>query len=143
MRRATLVRLGSYVVLMGVGTLLDVLAVTALLADGVWTAAAVSVGFGLNVSSGYILGRFVVFRSPRVPPGTSMLRYGALVVLNVLVAVGGVSTAVALGVPYLVGRLISSGALVPTNYVVMHHWVFGTAAPANPTKHPREGSPAP
>jgi putative flippase GtrA len=50
-----------------------------------------------------------------------------LVVLNVLVAIPGVTVVVAAGMPYILARVLSSGLLVPTNYLVMRHWVFPAA----------------
>ena len=43
------------------------------------------------------------------------------------VGVFAVTALVAHGLPYLAARVLSSGVLVPTNYVVMRTWVFAEA----------------
>lgn len=125
MRRVTLIQLVSYALVMAVGTGLDVTCATLLLrVDELPVLVAVGAGFLANVVSGYVLGRWLVFRSAQHAARKSVPRYAVVVGLNVMVAVGGVSLLVSAGVPYLVARLASTAVLVPTNYVVMRQWVF-------------------
>jgi putative flippase GtrA len=128
MRRWNLDQLVAYAGVMGVGTTLDVLFTTLLRhTPGVPLLLAVGTGFLTNVSSGYFFSKRFVFLNTRTHPSVSRRRYALLVALNVAIAIVGVAHLVSLGLPYLAGRLLASAILIPTNYLVMRHWVFQAA----------------
>jgi putative flippase GtrA len=88
---------------------------------------AVLLGFAGNVTSGYVLSRHFVFLRATARHASATWRFAVLVGVNVAIGVLVVTVMVSQGVPYLLARVISSGVLVPTNYVVMRSWVFAEA----------------
>ena len=126
MRRWNLRQFAAYVVVILTCTGLDVGCVV-VLRHVLPLLFAVGTGFVANVLTGYVLSRRLVFlRATKRHAGASW-RFGVLVGINVAVGVFMVTFLVAQGLPYLVARVLSSGLLVPTNYIVMRSWVFAEA----------------
>jgi putative flippase GtrA len=123
MRRWNPVQLATYLLVILISTGLDVGCVL-LLRQLLPLLVAVLSGFLANVLSGYLLSRRFVFLRATARHASASWRFGVLVGLNVAVGVFAVTFLVAHGLPYIAVRLLSSGLLVPTNYLVMRSWVF-------------------
>jgi putative flippase GtrA len=119
-------KLAAYVLVIGMSTGLDV-ALVLITRRLLPLLVAVLLGFVGNVTSGYLLSRRFVFLRATARHVSATWRFAVLVGLNVGVGVLAVTALVSEGVPYLLARVISSGVLVPTNYVVMRTWVFAEA----------------
>ena len=128
MRFGTVRRLLLYGVTMAVGTALDVACQTTVRdIPGVPLVVAVMAGFSANLTSGYLMSRYIVFQARQTDLVRSSVRYALLVGLNVFLGIVGVTALVAEGWPYVGARLAASVVLVPTNYVVLRTWVFSAA----------------
>ena len=126
MRRWNLAQFAAYVAVILTCTGLDVGCVL-VLRQVLPLLLAVATGFVANVVTGYVLSRRFVFLRATAPHASASWRFGVLVGINVAVGVFAVTFLVAHGLPYLAARVLSSGVLVPTNYVVMRTWVFAEA----------------
>ncbi len=128
LRNHEIKRILLFVGVNGVGTALDVTSVFLLMHAYVMPLAAdVLVGWSLSQTCGYLLNRRFVFQDGDSSPTKSLVRYGALVALNLLVGVGMVSILVDHGWNYLLTRVLSSIILVFSNFFIARHWVFRVA----------------
>lgn len=117
-----LLRFGAVAAL---GTVSDVAVMAALRYVGLPVIVAVAAGWSASLVVGFILNGQWVFSSGDVrgDPGAAV-RYAALSAVNALVAIVGVSWAVAAGLPYVAVRLGASVALLTLNFFVCRTWVF-------------------
>jgi putative flippase GtrA len=140
MRHQEVGRVGRFILVNGVGTVLDVGLVTALRH---WTSIPIPIevtaGWLVSMVSGFVLNRRFVFQDGQSTWFAASWRYFVLVGFNFLVGVGGVSLLVEHGWSYLPTRLLSSAFLVASNFVVARRWVFvvrdnqpPVIVPANP-----------
>jgi putative flippase GtrA len=95
----------------------------------VWLAA--TTGYWSSVVVNYALNRTVAFRD-RTPPATSVARYGLLLGVNWLATLAIITTADALGLGYLVGKVAAVLVLTTLNYVAYSRWVFADLSPGAP-----------
>lgn len=128
-RRGPIARVWSssavrYLVVGGVAFLIDV-GLLALLHDifGVALAIATPVAFLLSFAVTYVLQRTFTFRSS-AGIGPSAIKYTALVAFNTLATTGIVSLAPALGLPWIVGKVVAVGSTTVWNYFCYQYWIF-------------------
>jgi len=84
---------------------------------------ATTAGYGVSLGVNYLLNHTWVFRASgqlnrRVP------RYVALVVVNYVLTVVLVTGLSALGLPYLIAKLIAVGVNAVLNFIAYQRWVF-------------------
>ncbi len=82
-------------------------------------AAAFAVGFAVNFG----LNRTRTFRAGG-PIGPQLLRYSLLVAANLAATVLLVTGLDALGMEYLLAKVVTALALGIVNFVIYRHWVF-------------------
>jgi putative flippase GtrA len=130
LRRREYVRAARFVLVNGVGTVLDVGLV--FLLTKVLSAPlllAVFCGWLASMLCGFYLNRRLVFADGQASLFTASRRYFALVTFNVLVGVGLVTFLVAQGWNYPLTRALSSTFLVIVNFLVARWWVFVVRLP--------------
>lgn len=122
------VRLLRFVVLNGIGTVLDV-ALVFLLHNvfGLWWVVTVFCGWLASTCTGFVLNHRFVFRDGQATVRQASFRYALLVAFNLAVGVVLVTVAVEHGWPYVPTRLLSSVFLVGVNFAVNRGWVFAVA----------------
>ncbi len=87
---------------------------------------ATALAFGCAFFVNFFVNRAWTFR--RRDAGVMALgRYALLVLLNLALVEVGVLSLTGLGLDYRIARATCTAALVPLNFVVMRHWVFGRA----------------
>lgn len=125
MSRTELVRLARFIVLNGIGTVLDVALVYVLhgVLGAPWLLSVFS-GWFTSTCVGFLLNHHFVFHDGQASLRQASWRYAVLVGLNLGVGVGLVTLVVEQGAPYLPTRLVSSAVLVATNFAVNRGWVF-------------------
>ncbi len=85
------------------------------------TVAAYAAAFCVNFS----LSRWWTFRATRSRPATAaIVRYTALVVANLAVTVAIVTGLVALGVYYLLAKVVAAVVIAGVTFVAARRWVF-------------------
>jgi putative flippase GtrA len=90
---------------------------------GMWLPAATAVSFLAGFVVNFTLNRQWAFSSTG-SLGRHFTRYVALVAVNLLVTVVLVQALTALGVPYLVAKVVTTAAVSIVNYVVSKKWIF-------------------
>jgi len=90
---------------------------------GLPLAVATTLAFGITLVVNFSLNMGFVF-GVRGRLAGRLLRYGALVVANYLLTLLLVLGIAALGVNYVVGKLIAVAVCALVNFVAYRHWVF-------------------
>lgn len=90
--------------------------------------AAFGVNFGLN--------RGWTFQASGQPAPGQLVRFTILVAANTLVTAVGMGGLTALGLNFLVAKLLITAVIVSVNYVVMRRWVFRPDSPLTSTGSP-------
>lgn len=125
MNRRELGRMPRFIVVNGVGTVLDVTSVFLLGSMlGAPLLFAVSCGWSISQMCGFVLNRRFVFRDGRASLGTASVRYLVLVLFNLAIGVGLVTWLVSHGWNYILTRVLTSVFLVIFNFAVAKLWVF-------------------
>jgi putative flippase GtrA len=85
------------------------------------TAAAFAAAFAVN----FTLSRRWTFPVGRNgSPRAQLIRFTALVIVNLIVTIAVVTGLAALGVNYLVAKAVATIAIASANFVAYRHWVF-------------------
>lgn len=112
---------------------------------GVWLPLATALSFGLSFVVNFGLNRVWAFGSTSAVGG-ELGRYVLLLTANLGLNVVSVTGLVALGVPYLLAKLVTTGGLSAANYVASAIWVFrgvpakgGAGDSCPPTLCPADG----
>lgn len=93
---------------------------------GVPLPIATPVAFLASFAITYTMQRVIAFGS-KSPVGTSVFRYTLLVIFNTIATTGIVWAAPALGLPWIVGKLVAVVATTIWNYFAYRHFVFRPA----------------
>ncbi|KJQ53665.1 GtrA family protein [Microbacterium sp. SA39] len=96
---------------------------------GVPLPIATPVAFLASFAFTYTMQRVIAFGSQSAI-GSSVFRYTLLVVFNTVATTGIVWAAPALGLPWIVGKLVAVIATTIWNYFAYRHFVFRPARPA-------------
>lgn len=99
---------------------------------GVPLPIATPVAFLASFAITYTMQRVIAFGSESAI-GTSVFRYTLLVVFNTIATTGIVWAAPALGLPWIVGKIVAVIATTIWNYFAYRHFVF------RPARSPRDG----
>jgi putative flippase GtrA len=92
-------------------------------AAGAPLALATLAGYALGVVVNYSLNRNWTFKSERDHRQT-LIRYSALLVVNVAITEGVVLALTHVGVYYLLSKLVAVAIIAVLNFFVGRHWVF-------------------
>ena len=101
-------------------------------------APSTAVAFLTSFVVTYVLQRILTFRS-RSGITASTVKYTLLVIANTFAVTGIVAAASALGLPWLVGKLVAVVGMTVWNYFAYRHWVFA-AGPSGPPDGPLTSS---
>ncbi|MEV7874835.1 GtrA family protein [Microbacterium sp. NPDC089188] len=123
-----------YLIVGGGAFLIDV-GLLALLHDviGLPLVVATPTAFLLSFAITYLLQRTFTFSSD-AGVASSAIKYTALVAFNTVATTGIVAGVAALGLPWVVGKIVAVGSTTVWNYFAYRYWVFpvrrpGTDAP--------------
>lgn len=121
-----------YLVVGGGAFLIDV-GLLALLHDvfGVALVIATPTAFLLSFAVTFVLQRTFTFSSD-AGMASSALKYTSLVAFNTLATTGIVAGIAALGLPWVVGKIVAVGSTTVWNYFAYRYWIF----PARPSESP-------
>lgn len=113
-----------YLVVGGVAFGVDV-GLLALLHDvaGIALAIATPTAFLISFAVTFVLQRTFTFQSD-AGIGASAIKYTTLVAFNTLATTGIVTLAPALGLPWIVGKVVAVGATTVWNYFCYRYWIF-------------------
>ncbi|WP_298874471.1 GtrA family protein [uncultured Microbacterium sp.] len=113
-----------YLIVGGGAFLIDV-ALLALLHDliGVPLVIATPTAFLLSFAVTYLLQRTFTFSSD-TGVASSAIKYTALVAFNTVATTGIVSGVAALGLPWVVGKVVAVGSTTVWNYFAYRYWIF-------------------
>lgn len=127
----------------GVGAFLIDVGLLAMLHDlaGVALPIATPVAFLLSFAVTYLLQRTFTFRSS-AGIGSSAMKYTALVAFNTLATTGIVTLAPALGLSWIVGKVVAVGSTTVWNYFCYQYWIFPRTTPRDEA-HPSAASDPP
>jgi putative flippase GtrA len=84
---------------------------------------ATSAGFWLSFAVNFLANKYLTFEQ-RAGGGGQLARYAVLVLANYGANLGLVTLFVAVGLPAVVGKVLSTGLLTAVNFVVYRVWVF-------------------
>ena len=105
---------------------------------GVALPVAVTVAYGIALTLNFLLNRVLTFDARR-PIGPAAGRYALVVVVNYLVVVLGVTTALdAVGVQYHLARIAAGLAELVLLYAAQRWFVFGSHLRHRSAEHPVE-----
>jgi putative flippase GtrA len=91
---------------------------------GVWLPLATLLAFAVAFGVNFGLNRGWAFSARDGAVGRQVWRYLMLVAVNLGVTVVGVPALTALGVLYLISKLVVAGLLAIMNYFVSRRWIF-------------------
>jgi putative flippase GtrA len=91
---------------------------------GLWLEPATALAFLTGLVVNFALNRQWSFGSTG-RMRSQALRYAALVAMNLLVTVVLVRALTALGLMYLIAKVLTTAVLSVVNYVVSRKWIFG------------------
>lgn len=129
-RRALLQSLLRFAVTGGLSVGVDVLVLAGLHgALGVDLVLAASAGYLASLVVNYSLNHAWVFQSSGAHR-RRLLRYGSLVLVNYALTIGVVSGLVALGVYYLLAKLVVVAINAVLNFTLFRSWVFSAQGEA-------------
>lgn len=113
-----------YLVVGGGAFLIDI-GLLALLHDvaGVPLIIATPTAFLLSFVVTYLLQRTFTFSSD-TGVASSAIKYTALVCFNAVATTGIVAGIAALGMPWVVGKMVAVGSTTVWNYFAYRHWIF-------------------
>ena len=89
----------------------------------IWLPLATTIAYALAFVVNFGLNRAWAFESSS-PVGRQLTRYIGLVLVNYLLTLAIVTGLAALGVAYLLAKVIATGVTVALNYVAYRTWVF-------------------
>lgn len=113
-----------YLVVGGGAFLIDV-GLLALLHD-LWSVSlvvATPTAFLLSFAVTYLLQRTLTFSSD-AGVASSAVKYTALVAFNTVATTGIVAGVAALGLPWIVGKVVAVGSTTVWNYFLYRYWIF-------------------
>lgn len=118
-----------YLVVGGGAFLIDV-GLLALLHDvfGVPLVVATPTAFLLSFAVTYLLQRTFTFSSD-TGVASSAIKYTALVAFNTVATTGIVAGVAALGLPWVVGKVVAVGSTTVWNYFAYRYWIFPARRP--------------
>lgn len=113
-----------YLVVGGGAFLIDV-GLLALLHDlwGLSLVVATPAAFLLSFAVTYLLQRTFTFSSD-AGVASSAVKYTALVAFNTVATTGIVAGVAALGLPWIVGKVVAVGSTTVWNYFLYRYWIF-------------------
>lgn len=91
---------------------------------GVWLPLATLLAFAVAFGVNFGLNRSWAFSAGGGAVGRQVWRYLMLVAGNLAVTVVGVPALTALGILYLISKLVVAGILAVINYFVSRRWIF-------------------
>ena len=91
---------------------------------GIWLPLATMLAFAVAFGVNFGLNRSWAFSAGGGAAGRQVGRYLMLVAFNLAVTVVAVPAVTALGVLYLISKLIVAGILAVINYFVSRRWIF-------------------
>lgn len=118
--------------LVGVASFIIDLGLLAILHEGfgvdLWIATPIA--FLTSLVFNFFVQRTFTFQSD-ARAHVSFLKYGALVVFNVVATDVIVNVIAATGLSYAIGKVIATVATTGWNFLLYKHWIFKTAPAAN------------
>lgn len=103
---------------------------------------ATPIAFLVSLVFNFLVQRKFTFQSSG-RAHVSLLKYGALVVFNVIATDVVVNVVDGAGYPYALGKIIATVATTIWNFLLYKHWIFKSPKPDDDAAHGRDGSGAP
>jgi putative flippase GtrA len=91
---------------------------------GVWLPLAAATSFLASFAVNFTLNQRWTFGAQTARTPTQLVRFTVLVVVNTILTSVGVTGLAALGLNYLVAKVLVVGVLTVLNFVVLRIWVF-------------------